>query len=102
MVGDHTATAVHPSFANVLRELTPIEAHLVQEMYEIDGKVDWNSFKSSMIQKYQVDDDTMSFIFLNLFRLMLCGNTSNKGYIITDYGKYFVQACRGPGSSGTT
>ncbi|MGH1358515.1 MAG: hypothetical protein ACRBC3_07105 [Burkholderiaceae bacterium] len=97
-----------------MRELTPLEALILSEIDENRGFRDLEEFKASMMAKYRLDSDAVSFVHINLSRLMLAiamvsvegrgsgyaDENQNKKlkplYDTTEYGKQFIRCCRGP------
>jgi hypothetical protein len=104
------ADFVHPSFPKILSELTPIEARILDQIY------DGHSGEKFLVTKLLPDlealsEEQINVAFNNLFRQQLCepetfvtgpkwdqaySEVKQSGLRLTPFGKDFVRACRGP------
>jgi len=85
----------HPSYVQILKELSPSDAFLLDEIFKNDQKIIWNDFKAKYVKDNLISPEEVSLSYDNLFRLNLINNTSN-GLIKTEFGRYFMQACQKP------
>jgi hypothetical protein len=113
--------SVQPSFPEVLKELSPKEALILDKIYDMVVSLpipreEWPSrgaIASSLKQVLQLSDEEFEIAIDNLFRLRLCLAPSTKLEFIdhlehrfqlqmkniiclTDFGFAFVSACRWP------
>ena len=85
----------HPSYSKILMELSPIDALLLDKIYEEKSDIIWKPFKEKFARDNSLTLEEVAFCFENLFRLGLIYNT-NKGLSKGEFSKYFIKACSNP------
>lgn len=83
----------HPSYAQILREMSPNDALLLDAIYKKKQALNWQNFK----EKYSIENsltlESVAFSYYNLFRLGLIHNSS-KGLIKSEFSRHFMRACK--------
>ena len=69
----------HPSWAMILKQLSPEDALMFREVFNSSDAIVWESFKVSFAKKYNFTNEDVSFSFTNLMRLGLLYNTTKDG-----------------------
>jgi len=116
---------VQPSFPEILKELSPVEAHILDKVYEMVLSIpiprgEWmhrGAVGSSIKEVVRLDNVTFEVVIDNLYRLRLCSPPSTMLEFIdqpqqkfqlqmkeiiclTELGFAFVSACRPPTKDG--
>ena len=101
----------HPSYANILAQLSPNEAKYLDQLAQLvelkqdtlhQDQSDYRSFKRSMMKDLGFSEQEAQIIWQNLFRLGLCYMTGTsdepkKRFLkMSMFGFHFVQICSGP------
>jgi Abortive infection alpha len=101
-----TKESIHPSFPNLLAQLTPAEARILDYLYGMMAQIQNDQLR----EKLGIQGDEFSIACENLFRLSLVKSSAaqlfwNKSIdpasdmmtpSLTSFGSQFVTACRGP------
>jgi hypothetical protein len=95
--------AAHPSFAHILSEITPHEAVMLDRLFEMGGRTEWQAFRQRLASDFGCSEDSIRPGHWNLFRLGLWANTNAQGasgpvVILTEFGRAFLSATHGPKS----
>ncbi len=101
-----TQNKIHPSFAKILAQLSPLDARIIADMYRglLTQNLGWRAHGFSIenvCQGFQIAQDTALVSFQNLWRLGVCDHGSDalallnqvKQISFTDYGWSFAAAC---------
>ena len=84
---------LHPSYAQILKEMSPNDAFLLDAIYETKQIIHWQNFKEKYSKENSLTLDEVDFSFWNLFRLGLIYNT-RKELKKSEFSKNFMQACK--------
>jgi hypothetical protein len=90
-------TANHPCFPQILSELSPLDAMILDRLWEPERPEQWQAFKELQCSKYDLSEKALNMTFASLNRAGLCVNSSK--YNFTELGKAFMTAVNGPGKS---
>ncbi|MFM5679514.1 Abi-alpha family protein [Aeromonas veronii] len=89
-------TANHPCFPQILSELSPLDAMILDHLWEPDRPKQWKEFKELQCSKYGLSEKALNMTFASLDRAGLCVNSSE--YYFTELGIAFMTAVSGPSS----
>jgi abortive infection alpha-like protein len=119
-----SADAIPPGFPEILKELSPIEAAILDDIYRLlveEKHGDWKTegvVARALKERFGLDEDQYQVHIDNLYRLRLCSppttrlaftdqpdtpyQTDSKDWVrITHLGRAFVEACRPPTDAGS-
>jgi hypothetical protein len=90
----------HPSFPNILSELTALEASLLDQLSAENGEAPWGAFREASMATHGCSREVINSCHGNLFRLGLWRTMSPKssGTVvqISPFGAAFLRAAQGP------
>jgi hypothetical protein len=97
--------ASHPSFPRILSEIAPIEAQLLDLLFNKGGETNWNSFRAELTRTLEVTEGDIDQYYGNLFRLGLItigrkAGSPNSLVKIGSFGIAFMSACTPPLTEG--
>ncbi len=92
-----STTASHPCFPKILSELSPLDAIILDRLWEPTRPRQWKAFKELQLSHYDLDEKLLSMTFASLDRAGLCVNSNE--YHFTELGIAFMNAVRGPNNS---
>lgn len=100
-LGENEST--HPGFAQILSQITPQEAIILDRLYQTDAPLDWNAFRGEIAKEFGTSVEAINQAYGNLFRLGVCrikGSPSDSLIELSPFGRFFLTAAYGPARRG--